>query len=102
MILKSSAHFNLLRTAQKIRKESVEAQLADTVALMQNAQEDQEAQHDIDELIVILNGRDRAVNRLQDAINYCLSYGYDEDDDDNDGGATGVITKPKTTDSTGR
>jgi hypothetical protein len=79
-------------------KESDEAGLADTIRLMQDQLEDQAAQSDIDDLMVILQGRDRAVNRLQAAIDYCAAYEDDYEDEEETNGATGVITNPKTSD----
>jgi hypothetical protein len=94
-MITTSAFARIYKSVHRVMKESDDAGLADAIRLMQDQLEGQEAQHDIDELIVILQGRDRAVNRLQAAIDYCDEYPREGDEEEQD---SGVDLAPKTRD----
>jgi hypothetical protein len=93
--LSTSAHFRLRSVIGKRLKESMADTLATTIDDLENKLVDARAQDLIDELIVILQGRAAASDRLQDGINFCLSIADEYEDEENSGV---VDTSPKTND----
>lgn len=94
--LTTSSMRRLYSSAHKIMKEAADVDLAQTIALMSDQLEDVEAQKDIDDLICILQSRDRAANRIQQAVEW-LRQNYEVDDED-ESGPTQVFLAPTTDD----
>jgi hypothetical protein len=87
----------LYTSAHRVMKESADVDLANTIKLMSDQLEDVEAQKEIDELIVILQGRERAADRLQQAVAWVLAN-YEEDNEEDESGPTQVSLSPSTND----
>jgi hypothetical protein len=95
--METSSMRRLATSASRVMKEAAEADLANTIQLMSDQLEDVEAQNDIDELIVILQGRDRATDRIQQAVAW-VQANYESNEEEDEGGPTQVSLSPSTND----
>jgi hypothetical protein len=97
--METSSMRRLATSAYRVMREAAEADLANTIQLMTQQLEDTEAQSDIDELIVVLQGRERATERIQAAVAWVqANYESSDVDDEDDNSPTQVSLSPSTND----
>jgi hypothetical protein len=96
--MSTSATRRLATSVHRVMREAAEIDLANTIDLMSKQLRNVEAQKDIDSLIVILQGREDAEDRIEAAAAWFAANYESTDDEEDDNSPTEVSLSPSTND----